>query len=106
MSTLLIAGGAVTAEHADGRLLQRLRQTLGSGTLVRIVVSGAAPGSEHALEALRTAARDYSNLIVEERDVGDEGALLSDDRFVAFGSFPGSCSWATAPGRLPIGAPC
>ena len=84
---LLIAGGSVTAEHADGRLLQRLRQTLGSGTLVRIVVSGAAPGSERALEALQTAARDYPNLIVEERDVGDEGALLSDDRFVAFGSF-------------------
>ena len=84
---LLVAGGAVTAEHADGRLLQRLRQTLGSGTLVRIVVSGAAPGSERAFEALQTVARDYPNLVVEERDVGDEGALLSDDRFVAYGSF-------------------
>jgi hypothetical protein len=38
---------------------------------------------------LQTAARDYPNLIVEERDVGDEGAPLSDDRFVAFGSFSG-----------------
>lgn len=85
---LLIAGGAVTREHADGRLLQQLRRTLDTGTLVKIVVSGAAPGSEQALEALRAVARDYPNLVVDEQDLREEGALLSDDRFVAFGSFP------------------
>lgn len=84
---LLIAGGAVTAEHVDGRLLRQLRQTLDTGTLVRIVVSGPATGSERAFEALRTTAGDYPNLVVEERDLGDAGALLSDDRFVALGSF-------------------
>jgi hypothetical protein len=36
---LLIAGGAVTAEHVDGRFLRRLRQTLDGGTLVRIIIS-------------------------------------------------------------------
>jgi hypothetical protein len=85
---LLIAGGAVTAEHVDGRFVRQLRQTLDTGTLIRIVVSGPVAGSERAFKALRSAAGDYPNLVVEELDLGDDGALLSDDRFVAFGSFP------------------
>lgn len=85
---LLIAGGALTAEHVDGRLLRRLRQTLDTGVLARIVVAGAAAGSQDALDALRTTARDYPGLVIEEQDLGGEGALLSDDRFVAFGAFP------------------
>lgn len=85
---LLIAGGAVTAQHVDGRFLRQLRQTLEAGTLARIVVSGAATDNEHALESLRTTARDYPGLIVDEEDINDEGVLLSDARFVAYGAFP------------------
>jgi hypothetical protein len=85
---LLIAGGAVTGEHVDGRFLRRLRQTLDMGTLVRIVVSDAATRNDNALEALRTVARDYPGLIVDEKEMKDEGALMSDDRFVAYGAFP------------------
>jgi hypothetical protein len=85
---LLLVGGAVTAEHVDGRFLRRLRQILDAGTLVRIVVAGAAPDDEQGLAALRTTAGDYPGLIVDEQDVGYEGALLSDNRFVAFGAFP------------------
>ena len=44
--------------------------------------------NEHALEGLRTAARDYPGLIIDERETRDEGVLISDDRFVANGAFP------------------
>jgi hypothetical protein len=55
---------------------------------VRLVVSGAAAGSEQALEALRTVARDYTGMVLDEEDLAGDGALLSDDQFVAAGAFP------------------
>jgi hypothetical protein len=85
---LLIAGGAVSSAHVDGRFLRQLRRILEAGALVRIIVSGAAPGSEAALKSLHDAARDYPKLIVEEHDLGAAGALISDSRFVVFGAFP------------------
>jgi len=85
---LLIAGGAATTDHVDGQFLRRLRQCLDRGTLVRIIVAGAAPEQDQALQALKTTAGDYPNLIVEQRELTDTGALLSDDHFVALGAFP------------------
>lgn len=85
---LLIAGGAASSAHVDGRFLAQLRPTLEAGTFVRIIVSGAAPGAEGALKSLYDLTRDYPQLIVEERDLASQGALISDSRFVAFGAFP------------------
>jgi len=85
---LLIAGGAITAAQVDTRFLSRLRRALEKGTLVRIIVSGAAAGSENVLKTLRNDTGDYPGLVLEEQDLGDEGLLVSDDRFVAYGAFP------------------
>lgn len=85
---LLIAGGTATTEHVDGQFLRRLRLCLDHGTLARIIVTGAAADHDQALEALNTTARDYPNLVIEQRDLDKTGALLSDGHFVALGAYP------------------
>jgi hypothetical protein len=85
---LLIAGGPLTDAHIDSGFLRRLRETLRRGARVRIVTEGAVDGHAKALEQLRSLARDYPALVLDEQtEAGKDRVLLSDSRFAVIGGY-------------------
>jgi hypothetical protein len=85
---LLIAGGPVSDAHIDAGFVRRLRDSLKKGTCVRIVTEGAVEGQTRGLEQLRTLARDYPALVLDEQPkTGKDRVLLSDSRFAVIGGY-------------------
>jgi hypothetical protein len=85
---LLISGGRVSDAHIDRSFILRLRATLKHGTHVRIVTEGAVEGQARGLEQLRSLARDYPALVLDERpNAGKDRLLLSDRRFAVIGGY-------------------
>lgn len=85
---LVIAGGRASDAHVDARFIGRLRQTLETGALVKIIVEGGVNGQKRALDALLSLSRDFSSLELETRSLSGLNVLLSDSRFVVLGGYP------------------
>jgi hypothetical protein len=85
---LLIAGGPVSDAHIDSGFVRRLGESLKRGACVRIVTGGAVEGQTRGLEQLRTLARDYPALVLDEQPgTGKDRVLLSDGRFAVIGGY-------------------
>jgi len=86
-SRLLIRGGTVTRAHLDRRMLKKLEAAAGRGTAVRIAVDISTDAV--AAKALAGLAEGQPSLIIDSNlSDTNESALLSDDRFVALGTYP------------------